>query len=115
MSAARLDLVIEQGATWTVPLTWEADGAPVDLTGWSARLQVRASHAHTSVLLELTSAGGGIALGGAAGTVTPGLDAAATAGLTWSTGVYDLELVAPGGAVTRLTEGRVTVRPEVTR
>ena len=37
MTAARWNIVIEQGANLVPELTWEADGTPVDLTGTRAR------------------------------------------------------------------------------
>ena len=43
------------------------------------------------------------------------ITATATAAITWTTGVYDLEIVFPSGDVRRLVYGTVTVSPEVTR
>jgi hypothetical protein len=64
--------------------------------------------------LTLTTANGGITLGGAAGTITITASATATAALTApAVGVYDLELVT-GSTVRRLAAGEVTVTPEVT-
>ena len=43
MPAGELDLYIEQGATYRKTLTWKtgSPATPVDLTGYTARLQVR--------------------------------------------------------------------------
>lgn len=115
--SVRHNITIEQGATFTLNATWKAaDGTPVDLTGYSARMQARQTYASATTVLNLTSAGGNIALGGTAGTVVVTISATATAALTapWA-GVYDLELVSAGGVVTRLLEGSARVTPEVTR
>ena len=113
---AKLKLTIYQGATFRKRLTWRAPSkAPIDLTGCTARMQIRAKIEATTPLLTLTTENGGISLGGTAGTIELLIDADDTAALTWTSGVYDLEIVFPGGQVTRLTYGSVTVSPEVTR
>jgi hypothetical protein len=38
-----------------------------------------------------------------------------TGAIDWDGGVWDLEIVHPGGEVTRLAQGSVSVSPEVTR
>jgi len=112
----RYDLEIKQGATLSLTATWkDSSGAAVNLTGYTARLQVRATYDSSSTILSLTSAAG-ITLGGAAGTIAITASATTTAALTAPfSGVYDLELVSGGGEVTRLLEGTATVSPEVSR
>lgn len=117
MAAGRYRLVIEQGATLDQLIRWrDGDGALVDLTGYTARCQVRASFASETKLIDLTTENGGIELGGAAGTIRLLASAETTAALALTgLGVWDLELVSPGGVVTRLLEGRVVLSREVTR
>jgi len=112
----RYDLEIKQGATLSLTATWkDSTGTAVNLTGYTARLQVRATYDSSSTILSLTSAAG-ITLGGAAGTIAITASATTTAALTAPfSGVYDLELVSGGGEVTRLLEGTATVSPEVSR
>ena len=110
------DLEIKQGATLSLTATWkDSTGAAINLTGYTARMQVRSAYDATSTILSLTSSSG-ITLGGSAGTIAITASATVTAALTapWS-GVWDLELVSGGGVVTRLLEGAATVSPEVTR
>lgn len=120
-SEREVDRSIIQGATFTQSLTWKTKpdenttATPVDLTGCTARMQVRAKVNASEVLLTLTTENGGIALGGTAGTIELLIDADDTAALTWAAGVYDLEIVYPGGQVRRLMYGSVSVSPEVTR
>lgn len=116
-----LDIVIPQGATWSQTLTWEhgpseEDTDPVDLTLASARAQFRARHGATTALLALTSdPGGGITLGGLAGTIALDASATQTAAMPAGSAVWDLEIVWPDGAVCRLVQGKATITPEVTR
>jgi len=112
----RYNLEIQQGATYSITATWAgSDGNLVNLTGYTARLQIRESYAATTTLISLTNASG-ITLGGAAGTIAITITAAQTTALSApGFGVYDLELVSAGGVVTRLLEGDVTISAEVTR
>ena len=114
LKPAKLKLTIYQGATFDLRMTWAAAGVPVDLTGRTARMQVRASVDSPDVLLSLTTANGGIVLGGTAGTIDLLVSANDTAALSFTSGVFDLEMVS-GGYVERLAYGQVIVVPEVTR
>ena len=115
--AGTLHITIEQGATFNPVLTWkDQTGTPIDLSGYSARMQVRAEiDAADPPLMDLTSVGGELVLGGAAGTITFNVPAATTEALTFETAVYDLEVESAGGVVTRLLKGDVYLSPEVTR
>lgn len=133
------DLTIYQGATLEDVTTWKvypypverrngktykvsdgtvaprSDMVPVDLTGCTARMHAREKIGDATALLTLTTENGGIALGGAAGTITISMSAVATAALTWKSAVFDLELVFSTGAVRRLMAGSISVSFEVTR
>lgn len=109
------NMTIIQGADLDLIFTWRSAGVPVDLTGATARLQVRGDIDSPDVLLELTTEDGGIQLGGVTGTVRRYLNAAGTSALTWTEGVYDMEIVLATGAVRRLLAGSAAVSREVTR
>lgn len=114
--SAKVNLIIEQGATWNQGFTWKIDGTAVDLTGYAARMQMQETHRSSVVVVSLpTENGGGIVLGGVTGTVTLQMSGAATALLPAGKYVYDVELVSTNSEVTRLVEGTMTVTPEVTR
>lgn len=122
MSAGTYNLCIEQGATFTRVFTWQTGTpgcppknlVPVDLTTFSAILQIRATINSTEVLYEASTALGNIVLGGVTGTITLTISAVDTADFTWTRGVYNLNMDS-GGTVTRLIQGAVAVSPEVTR
>lgn len=111
---ATLNLNCYQGANFDYSLTWTLNGTAVNLTGYSARMQVRTTYDALTSVLSLT-AGTGITLGGTAGSILLEADAAQTAAIDDGQYVYDLELVTAGGYVTRLLEGNFVVDPEVTR
>lgn len=105
-----------QGSTFTLPITWkDENNAPINLTGYTARAQARERVDSPTAFINLTTENGGIALGGAAGTITLSMSAAATASIVEESGVWDLEMIAPSGAVTRLLEGKISIAKEVTR
>ena len=116
MAAGKRDIFIEQGATFRMNLVWkDSNEVPVNLTGYTARMQIRRTYNNPSTLLSLSTANGAIALGGSAGTITIVGAATMTDDMASRLGVYDLELQSADGTVTRLLEGKVTISPEVTR
>ena len=116
MPAAVYDLFIEQGATFLKSITWKASaGDPVNLTGYTARMQFRSSVSSSTVLATATTEDGRITLGGAAGTIDIEFSDVDTAAFAFVSAVYDLELESASGFVTRLLEGGVEVSKEVTR
>lgn len=86
---------------------------PVDMASFTARLKVKDKVGGTE-LLSLTTENAGIVIDNAAKTITLVITATATAALTWTKGVYDLEMVSPGGTVTQLMYGKFAVSKEVT-
>jgi hypothetical protein len=95
----------------------DAAGTVINLTNYTARMQVRSKASAPTTILSLTSSvGGGITLGGAAGTIVINIAASGTAALEPGDYVYDLELVnTTSTAVTRLIQGKFKVSAEVTR
>jgi hypothetical protein len=125
MSAGRYDIVLEQGATFDLPLRYEDSAGGVNLSGYSARMQVREAPA-SALLVEFNSsltANGAILLSGAAedredganGNLRVFMSAANSAALPRFSGRYDLELSDSTGYVIRLLEGQFRVEPEITR
>jgi hypothetical protein len=116
MPAAVYDLFIEQGATFVKTITWnDSAGTPVDLTGYTARMQFRSSVNSSTILFSATTENSRITLGGALGTIDITFSATDTTAFAFVSAVYDLELQSGTGFVTRLLEGGVEVSKEVTR
>jgi hypothetical protein len=110
------NIIADQGSTFTRQLTWnDSAGSPVNLTGYTARMDVRTSiDAAGAAVLSLTTTNGRIVLGGSAGTINLSAEATATQAVEAGNYVYDLEVVS-GSTVTRLVQGSFVVRGEVTR
>lgn len=113
MSAGRYNILLEQGATFSLPLVYrDSTGALVDLTTYTAALQVRKAPGGP-VVIELTTENGGITLGGVDGTIDLGRLATETAEYAAGDYIYDLKLIT-GSNATRLLEGEFNVAPAVT-
>lgn len=123
MPAAKSNIKIEKGATFKLTFFWKDENeVAINLTGYTARMQIRSSvNATGAALLELTTANGGIVITPLTGKIEITISAHVTKDLAWTSGVYDLELVLPGTPspdndyVYRLVQGNVSVIPEVTR
>lgn len=93
---------------------------PFDLTGCSARMQIR-DRADGKLLLTLnsdqsTDPDGEIEIDVNLAAVIVRLSPAVTTAITWTRGAYDLELITPDGNIYPITAiSKVTVGEEVTR
>lgn len=114
------NICIQQNATFASVFTWlepaccGAAGSgpqPVDLTGYTANMQIKAYPLAGTVLYDAST---DITLGGPLGTITLVIPAYETMEFTWWEGVYDMILTDPTGVVTRLLSGTVSVCPGVT-
>jgi len=115
MSAGTYDFTIERGTTHRRTIKLEdAANQPVDLTGYDARLQIRNRSNVSELGIALDVAGGGITIGGAAGTIDLYISDADTSALSISSGVYALELIDAEYNVSRLLQGTVKISGELT-
>ncbi len=133
MLAGKYNIVCQQGSTFDMLMTLQypnpdfpancadPNNCPEyvnwDLTGYSARMQVRKYVESATPIVELLSSNVDskrITLGGTAGTIELFMRAEDTRAITQS-GYYDLEIISPSNEVDRIIEGTFTLSPEVTR
>jgi hypothetical protein len=114
MTPGKVNFLCPQGSTFNRRLTYKINDVPVNLNGYTSRLQVRETHYAQDTIVALTSENG-ITLGGSAGTIDVLIAASATALFDAGNFVYDLELESTNGTINRLVEGSFIVTPEVTR
>ena len=110
--ASILNQVIDQGATFSKQITvYETDGTTVqNLTNYTVTSQLRKNYtstAYTTINATNNSPTNGI--------IVMSLTAVQTAALKSGRYVYDLQIAAADGTVTRVIEGVITLRPEVTK
>ena len=129
MAAGIYDIIIEQGADWRLVMNWkDPGGVPMNLAGYRARMQVRETFAAKAKVFDLTTENGMITLDAVNGLVSLHLPADVSAEVpilpaktAWIDGkqaqqlVFDIEMIAPDGGVTRLIQGAVLFVPEVTK
>lgn len=109
---------IYKGATFPDEYLWEtgattASLAPVDLTGVTGEMRISESYDAVAALLTVTTASGGVVIGGAAGTVEVILTDDQTATLPTGVLVYDVDLFWPDGTTQRFLRGAAKVYPKV--
>lgn len=110
------DIDIEQGEDVAMLLPKPVlPGNPTDLTGYTARMQLRASLSSEDVLLDLTTANGGLVTQAQSCDLWLVVRRTLTEGVTWRRGSYDIEMIDPTGRVTRTHFGRLNLSPEITR
>jgi hypothetical protein len=106
------DITIQQGDDR--PLVWtlaDANGAPVNLDGYTAVAQVRAKPSSSAVLHEWSTTNGKAVL--AESTVVLKVDDSET--WTWARGVYDLHITDPASRTEVIARGSIALIPAVTR
>ncbi len=114
------DIEMDQGASFDLEVQYtDPAGTAIDLTGYTARMQIRRNIADvepdTAPILALTSSpAAGLTLTTSTGTVAIAITDEQTQELD-GTYVYDLEIESGPGKVTRLIEGTILLKPEVTR
>ena len=111
--AAVANLSIDQGATFTSDITVkDINGNVFDLTGYTAVAKLAKGYSSTRTRTAMTTA---FATDRTTGVLTISLTAEQTAALDPERYVYDVEITqTSSGAVTRVIEGIITVRPNVT-
>jgi hypothetical protein len=107
--AVKIDLTAEAGTDLEVPITIQ----DLNVTGYTAKLQVRKYKDADEVLFEMSTENGKIET--TSGTVKLIFAQADFVGATWDAGVYDLEITSSASKCTRIMEGNFYIDPEVTR
>ena len=112
MAAGKHDITLDQGATYNMQIRVEENGVPVDLSNYTFASQIRKSHYSTDVAAHFTTQ----LVNGPLGSFNISLTDTETSALDSAyTHVYDVEMTANTGVVTRVIEGTVTISPEVTQ
>jgi len=112
MTAARYDLVIDQGSDFAIEFSVAESGTAKNLTGYSARAQLRPTKGSTTLSASFTCT----IPTPTNGKINMVLPNGTTAGLTAGRFYYDLEIYTSSNTiVSRLLYGEVTLTQEVTR
>lgn len=105
------NLSVDQGTDFSSFITVEdTSGQTVDLTGYTARGQIRKTYSSTTSTSFTASV-----TDPSDGEIKIQLDATTTGGMKAGRYVYDVQIVSSGGAVSRVVEGQLEINPGVTR
>jgi hypothetical protein len=118
MTAKVVNIELDQGANSVLEYDWTAEstGLPIDLTGYTSKLQIRARPGNDVLLQELSTTNGRIVLGGTAGTITVTFLPIDTSAGIWFNGFYDLFITRTAtNETTRVAKGLITVMHSVTQ
>lgn len=119
MGAGKYDFIYEQGADLTFLVNYrDSANLPIDITGYTLRGQIRRRFTDSDFIplgLSIENA--------SQGSIRVTLDDNLMEGFIFdgvsfadrTKFVYDIEIVSPGGVVTRLLNGTISVSPEVTK
>lgn len=94
--------------------------APVDMTGFTARMQIRPTLNSATVLETLTSTdvrlpNTGLIVDVANGLIRVKIAASVTSLYTYKNAVYSIDAIAPNGVITRVIAGAITTELDPTR
>lgn len=110
-----IDITILQGKTLNFSLIW-GGVTPIDVTGWTSRMQIRKSAGASEVIASFTNANSRVITGGVNGKFAYTMTATDCAALSViSGGVYDIELIDTAGNVYQGESGKCNIVREVTR
>ena len=110
------NITARQGSRFKLRFNIATNSNGIDLSSYTAAMQVRKSVTSSTKLLDLTS-GSGIQLnaGSINGDVLITVSGSTMAGLPAGTWVYDIELTDSSGNPEAVLEGKFIVKAEVTR
>lgn len=116
MTPAKFNFTAYQAATFSQSLEWKSADVPVNLTGYTFKMHVKAKIADAAPLAQLTTENGGVVVVDAAlGKFKLYATDETTADWLFASGVYDLLAIPASGEAVRILEGKITVVPGVTR
>ena len=131
MAAGKYSFVLEQGTTINFEIQYkDSNGNPINLTGYSGKMQIKSNYADDSPIVYLTlsssrnSDGTGLNFSGSNGTTPPTsgsigiyISSCTSSLLNFNTALYDLEIYSGSNCpyTIRLLEGQVRLSQEVTR
>ena len=112
--AGRYDILILQGETFQKKITWkDSSGNEIDLTGYSAKMQIRTAVTGGTIITELSTENGKIVIAGTLLTLT--ISSTDTALMSFTeTAYYDLEIT-KDTVTKRLIQGVAKLSLEVTK
>lgn len=113
--ASQKNWEVDQNATFTFSIEYkDSNDNPIDLTGSTAKMQVRDTKGGSKLAFTLTSPAGGITIDGPNGKITIRMTPTQTNKLFYPKSSYDLMITDSNLVKTKLIEGFLTLSRSVT-
>jgi hypothetical protein len=114
--AVKKNFEVDQNATFNFQIQYTEDDevTAIDLTGASAKLQVRDTQGGSKLAFTLTSPAGGITINGPTGTLDVKMTPTQTNKLFYPKSAYDIMVIDTNGNKIKLLEGFITLSRSVT-
>lgn len=117
-----IDLQLSKGVTFKAVFNYrDSDGNPVNLSGYSARMQVRRGYDDTELLVSLTSeepytSDGDITIDNSESSITVYIPSSVTSTFDWSIALYDILLISPNqnADIEKIAKGKIFCNKTVT-
>jgi len=108
--AIKGNLVIDQGTDFSATIEVDSPGGSnFDLTGYTTAAQMRKNYASSIAYDFVTS------VNDIDGKIILSMSSSLTSTIEPGRYLYDVEMTSPGGEITRVVEGIVTITPAITR
>jgi len=109
VNPGRYNITVINSTTFALSPSWLIDNVPVNLTGYSADMQVR--DISNNLVVEMSTANGKITLTAATGTINITLTATQTSAVNLPAGnyTYALNVTDPSSNVYQILQGAFTV------
>ena len=113
--AGQKNFEVDQNATFSFVVEYkDEDGDAIDLTGATAKMQVRDVKGGSKLAVTLTSPSGGIVINGPLGKLTVTLTPTQTNKIFYPKSAYDVMVIDSNGNKIKLLEGFMTLNRSVT-
>jgi hypothetical protein len=109
------NLTLNKGSGYRITFLLSKNSAPVDLTGYAVRGQIRPSVTSPEVLLDMNSANLLLKIDLTNSSLIMNLPESFTRRVNTTFAVYDIELLNPTSDAYKIVTGIITFNPEVTQ
>ena len=110
------EITILRGETRNIVQQWvDQIRRPIDITGWTAEIDIREKPEFQTPIAQYSSPSNGITVDGASGTITLALSSTETEAMSFTNAVLDVRLKSPSGEIVYFPSRTITAKRTVTR
>ncbi len=112
--AVSYPLKIDQGSAASFCFCFEGDDGAIDLTGYTAAMQIRRSEFSMEAIDTLTTDNGRLVMDCNGGKITADFPCHISEKYPAGFFLYDIEVESPSGSIYRLLDGKIQIKAGVT-